>query len=45
MIDFLKRLKDKGCSVIYTEEGFKDYYEKPESQFYKIIKRRKEFIR
>ncbi len=25
MIDFLERLKDKGCIVIYTEEGFKDY--------------------
>ena len=41
MIYFLERLKDKGCSVIYTEEGFKDYH----INFYRRFKRRKEFTR
>jgi len=28
MIHFLERLKDKGCIIIYTEEGFKDFPKK-----------------
>ena len=41
MIHFLEKLKTKGCIVIYTEDGFKDYQEK----LYKRIEIREEDIR